>query len=378
MRLRITDLSRGGAGLGRLEDGRVVFVPKTAPGDEVEVAIVGGKKRYLHGRVQRLIAPSPQRIEPKCQYFDRCGGCEWQHLAYTTQWEVKKEGAKYAFERLAQFNSKEKGVDWREFPADEPFHYRNRIQLHGDAGQLGYFERDTRALIAIDRCEIASESLNASLPSIRTEAEKKMKGPFEVELREASTSDGQSEVQSAWFYGKRYSEFSQVNDLQNHHLREWVFEQVPEGSVVLDLYGGLGNLSLGLLSKVKSVVCVDVNAPQDRSTDSIRFVRSSVRQWCWKATHETVPELDALLRGGSRVLILDPPRAGLGSDFAYIRDVYRKLQITKILLVGCHTDTWARDMVRLMKDDWKVQGLALFDFFPQTHHVESAGALVQL
>src|SRR4051812_16815630 len=90
--VRITDLSRGGAGVSRDESGRVVFVPYSAPGDLVRVRIVETDKRYSQGEILEILEPSSDRQTPPCPAFGKCGGCQWQHLPYSLQWDTKANG----------------------------------------------------------------------------------------------------------------------------------------------------------------------------------------------------------------------------------------------------------------------------------------------
>src|SRR6476661_4122262 len=113
--IQITDLSRSGAGVGRDASGRVVFVPFTAPGDQVRVEIGAEEKNYAEAKLLEVISPSPQRAVPPCPVFGKCGGCEWQHLPYELQWSTKKKGLEHSLKRVGvEFE----GAQWEEFPAD--------------------------------------------------------------------------------------------------------------------------------------------------------------------------------------------------------------------------------------------------------------------
>ncbi len=102
--ITIETVAFGGEGIGRAEN-LVVFVPFTAPGDVVEVEIREAKKRYLRGRVKKLVTPSPDRVEPPCPYFRRCGGCHYQHIEYAKQVEMKRRQVSEAFERIGKFTA---------------------------------------------------------------------------------------------------------------------------------------------------------------------------------------------------------------------------------------------------------------------------------
>ena len=99
--VQIRALSSGGAGVGTLADGRVVFVPRTAPGDEVRVRITHGKPRWARGKLRELLVPSHDRVAPVCPYYEECGGCTLQHVAYSQQLHWKGDTVREALRRIA-------------------------------------------------------------------------------------------------------------------------------------------------------------------------------------------------------------------------------------------------------------------------------------
>lgn len=360
--LRITDLSRGGAGVGRDEQGQVVFVRWTAPGDLVRARIIGVKKRFIQGELIEVLEPSSLRIEPRCKVFGRCGGCDWQHLAYDLQWKKKKEGVLHALSRTQV----EYTGSWEEFPAKLQWSYRNRIQLRGQSGRVGFYGIRSRQLVPIERCEIAREELNEKLPDIRALGAKRTEPEYKVELEVGQSG----EVRDFWNARHAAGGFRQVHDEQNLLLQSWVRSHVPASRVILDLYGGAGNLSLGLASKAQEVHCVDVSVPLERSEipRNYAFYRSSVLPWLNRKIREGMR-----LQGG--VAISDPPREGLGEELTLIAEALEKLGVDTWLTVGCDPDSWARDLSRLGKRGWLLERAAVLDLFPQTHHVETMGCL---
>ena len=132
--LQITEVSRSGAGIGRADDGRVVFVPFTAAGDKCKVKITKQKNNYAEGELLELIESSPVRISPLCPVFGHCGGCQWQHIPYEQQWQIKNNGVRESMQR-ARLNLP---LHWDEFPAEKIWEYRNRIQLRGFKSEIGF------------------------------------------------------------------------------------------------------------------------------------------------------------------------------------------------------------------------------------------------
>ena len=352
--LSITDLSRGGAGVAKSTDGRIVFVPFTAPGDRVRAKITETKKNYLHAELLELIEPSPKRVKPRCPVFQKCGGCQWQHIPYALQWETKKSGAIHALTRVGIQISQ----SWDEFPAESPWEYRNRIQLRGDGERLGFYAKGSHDVVFIQRCDIARPELNQHWPVLK-EKGKTFKRPYKVEVEVHKNSV----VSALWNQKHAAGGFRQVNDEQNQKLKNWIATHLKTRGVVLDLFGGSGNLSLDLSQSFENVYCVDTVIGKNNENDPNNF--HHIRQ-------DTLGWLKSGAISKAHAAIIDPPREGLGPSLTEIAELLQKLGTTEVIAIGCHVDSWARDLSRWIKKGWNISELALFDFFPQTPHVEAA------
>lgn len=363
--LEINDLSRGGSGVGKDSDGRVIFVPLTAPGDRVRVRVVEANKRYATGELVEVLRRSELRVQPRCPAFGRCGGCEWQHLPYDYQWKTKVGGIRHALHRvgLSEIPDIEElsaaGVEWE---------YRNRIQMRGAGEHLGFFGRKSRNLVPVDRCEIARPELNAELAAVRAEG---VSRPREYKVEIEVLEDGS--VRKIWNARHAAGGFRQVHDAQNAKLQSWVSQAVPDSATVLDLYGGAGNLSRALAGRVRRIDCVDVGAPArapEGTPANLHFHRSAVDRWLQRTP------IEAKIDGSTVCAIIDPPREGIAQDFAVVAQGLADRSVDRIVLVGCDVDSWARDLYRLTRRGWKPVKLAALDLFPQTHHVESLAFLL--
>src|SRR6202044_3840401 len=160
--LTIEKLVYGGEGLARL-DSKVVLVPFVLPGEVVSVEIERAKNDLWRGRLIEVLQPSPLRIAPGCPYFQRCGGCQYQHIDYPAQLEQKREILREVLQRVGKIEfAGEIGVI-----SGEPWQYRNRVQLHIADGNTGYFAQGSRDLCAIDHCPIASPKLNSTIAKMK-------------------------------------------------------------------------------------------------------------------------------------------------------------------------------------------------------------------
>ena len=360
LELEIIDLARGGAGVAKEPSGRVVFIPFTAPGDRVQVRVLEEKKHYAHGELIEVLKPSEMRQEAPCKVFTQCGGCQWQHIPYEFQWKTKFNGVQQALAKL-----KVPVLNWDPLPAEKIWEYRNRIQLRGEAGSLGFYQAGSNVLVPVDRCEIARPELNAAFPKLREEA-KVLRGLYKVEVEVLPTG----EIHKSWNSRHAAAGFRQVHDAQNEKLKAWVGAAIKPGRTLLDLFGGSGNLSLPLSDRMTEIHCVDLSSPEEKSRPRYTFHHSATLPWLLRYSKKTA----RFAKGASA--ILDPPREGLGADFAAIAEALQKLGVDEIVAVGCDTDSWARDVSRFTQRGWKIQRAAALDLFPQTSHVEAIAQLV--
>lgn len=362
--LRISDLARGGAGVAREESGRIVFVPYTLPGDVVRAEITETHKNYADARLLEILTPSENRVTAKCPVFTRCGGCEWQHIPYELQWKTKLSGLQHALKRVQiSWNGA-----WDELPAQKIFHYRNRIQLRGFREEIGFFGRGSKDLVPITNCPIAREELNEKIPALLEEGKQRSR-PYKVEVEVLENG----EVRTSWNSGHAALGFRQVHDEQNAAMKLWVKTQALEagGDELWDLYGGFGNLSLGLAKNFSTIHCVDVSSPENNppagTPENFHYHRSPVHLWLKSGASGKV----------KRTVILDPPREGLAEYGSEIIMSLEKLGATHAIAVGCDADSWARDLSRFARRGWKVKKFGAVDLFPQTHHVEALAFLVR-
>jgi hypothetical protein len=357
----IHDLARGGAGVAKLDSGEIVFVPFTAPGDKVSVQIHKRKKNYSHGTLVEILEPSPLRVTPKCPSFTQCGGCTWQHLPYSLQFETKKKGLLQALKRASIFIE---GIPFDEMPAENEYFYRNRIQLKGNpkTKEIGFFERGTQTLTPIQTCSITDQRINDRLGSLAKEGFDRFQDHFKLELDLAPTG----EVRAAWDQKNAAFGFRQVNDTQNSKLKDWVTRHIAPADLLFDLYGGDGNLSLSLASQFDRVFCVDLFTPKtglEPTPANFQYDRRDINQWARSA-------LPQGLLGKTTSLILDPPREGIGQSFETIQYKISKITVNSAILVSCDVDSFTRDSLSFLQSGYKLKHLGALDLFPQTPHLE--------
>lgn len=368
--LTIEKLVYGGEGLARL-DGKVVLVPYVLPGEVVRAEINRSKNDLFRGRVLELITPSPARVDAPCPYFQRCGGCQYQHIDYPAQLEQKRAILREVLRRVGKI----------EFEGDigiiagEPWHYRNRIQLHIDQGRVGYFEHGSHTLCPIDHCPVASPALNEVIPKLSVQATATVElftNETQVQVNvldrvprpalQALQSIGVSgPIEYAGFQVSRNS-FFQVNRFLTDRMVECA-EAGSEGNVAIDLYAGVGLFAASLAQRFQQVIAVE--SSRSAFFDLERNIQSRVLPIT--AENKTAEDYLAAYEGQPDLILADPPRAGLGKHVVH---ELARILAPRLTIVACDPATLARDLQGLIAARYRIQQITLVDLFPQTFHIE--------
>lgn len=420
--VNIRNLAVGGDGVGEVVSqadggnqllGITAFVPYTTVGDVVSARVTERKERYLRAALLEVKNPALDRTDPLCSYYKICGGCELQHIDYASQLKHKREMLVGAL-RVSGFPTKTLDSVAEVVPGS-PYNYRRRISLHLDqTGRLGFYRQQTRAVVPIDSCSIASAGINQKLSEIKACGEELQGRISSIALEEDSEgviavlqstyAIGELEkkeifkIARKYFddvslvaegkeiggYGRRILEyplvedgvhlvlrvpagsFSQVNEKINLLLIQEVLKQggIEPGNSVCDLYSGAGNFSLPLAYRGAKVTAVESDsrlvsfgresASRHSFAKNINFVESSVEQYLKKKKLEQRFDL----------ILADPPRSGLGP-------VIKQLKFSdKLILISCHQPSFIRDAKSLTSSGWNLESVIPFDMFAQTSYLE--------
>jgi len=376
--LRIEKLVYGGDGLAR-ENGRVVLIPFVLPGETVRAEISRAKNDLLRGRPVDVLSPAPERREPRCPYFLRCGGCHYQHAEYAYQLEQKRAILLEVLRRTG-------GIDYSgdvAVVAGEPWEYRNRVQLHIASGRVGYFEAGSHALVPIDRCPISSPRLNDCIGILARETPRmrpfeatvelfsnerevqwrlqdRVPQPFVTLLRTLGTN---APIQYGGFRVSRDT-FFQVNRFLVDRLADLVVAGCS-GQQALDLYAGAGLFALPLARRFSRVVAVEASLSAFRDLEH-NAAASGVLNLA--THHETAAAHLMRVTEPPDVIVADPPRAGLGK--LAVKELMR-IRPLCLILVSCDPPTLARDLKPLIAAGYRIGEMTLVDLFPQTAHFET-------
>ncbi len=397
--VRIDNPAYGGDGVGRLPDGRVVFVPYTIPGELVKVRLVEEKARHATAALVEVLEPSPDRVIPRCPHFSTCGGCHYQHVNYPAQLNAKAGILKEQLERIGGL----RGIpDVEMHTSPEPWNYRNTIQFHiTPEGKLGFQKARSNQPFAIRECHLPMESINRIWPQIEVEPIPSLErmslrvGMDEEVMLILESSDPQamefsvedlpvsivrvggygslilagSDYIIMEVLGRPYkvsaNSFFQVNQYQAHAMVTHIIDHLPITSemTIVDAYCGVGLFSAFLAPKVKRLVGIEVSpsACEDFSSNLDEFEQVELYE-------APVEDVLGSVMFNADMIILDPPRAGLGA-----KTIERVLGqgATHLTYVSCDPATLARDGKQLAAGGYSLSSLALFDMFPQTYHIES-------
>jgi tRNA/tmRNA/rRNA uracil-C5-methylase (TrmA/RlmC/RlmD family) len=369
--VRIEALAAGGDGVGRDAEGRVVFVPLTAPGDRVRVRIERRRKRHAHGSVVELLEPGSGRVTPPCSVFGSCGGCTWQHLDYPVQLEAKAGIVRDALARIA-------GLALEAPPEIHPstvaYGYRRRTRVSVEGGRVGFRRRRSREVCAVDRCPVLTPALDRELgrlvagaPARDGEWELSAAGETTraVDLARLRGTDLVLEV-GAERVATSPGVFSQANEWLLPELVDRVVASAGEGLRAVELYAGAGLFTLPLARRFEAFLAVE-----GHDAAAADLARNLTEAGLDRVELRSEPVEGALRRLAGEapdVLVLDPPRSGLppggAAELAAVAPA-------RIVYLSCDPATLARDLRTLCEAGYRLSSVEAFDLFPQTPHVEA-------
>lgn len=373
--VQIESMSFGPAAVARHGESRaVVFVTGAIPGEKVRAKLTKKHKNYWEAKLVEVLAPSPDRITPPCSVFEKCGGCQWQFMAYEAQVRAKKDILIHQLKRSARIPLEEIEEKLTVHPAKNPLGYRARLQVHGDGKGLGFFASGSHDIVHTEKCVVAHPDIQKAWDEFRAGrplAElAKATGQFKVEWTRTETG----QIREAMNRKHGALGFTQINLEQNEVLKELVKAQAlktKSRDVLFDLYGGDGNLSRKLTSEFARTACVDLFNKGVDAADlnnelkpGLTLINAKVEDFLvnqyWRDWGVEQPDC----------VIADPPRDGLREAASRIS----ALKAHRVVLVSCDPSTLARDLTAFT-DAYAVEEVHLIDMFPQTYHLETVVSL---
>ncbi len=392
----ISDLAFGGDGVARLEEGPVVFVPFAALGDVLEVEITECKKSYLRGRITQILVAGPDRIEPPCRHFGRCGGCSYQHLQYSAEFAAKQKQLLDLLQRIGGFQSLPP-LD-SSFAAPVLYGYRNKLRLEpsepvreddGIHMTYGYCLKDQQNFFTVRECLLAMPVINQTLSkAIRSPwGKQNAKKPVPAPITLRASADGQchyyfgrAPVNVTWLKEKigdqevsvPLGSFWQVNSQVADQLLKTIAAWAEALSVenLIDAYSGVGTFSIALSRPFRERILIESDRPAGDAASLNLAARAYGCRIIKDTTEQALPKTLKTTNPKQTLVLLDPPRTGCQEK---VLQTLLKYPPEHIFYVSCNPSTLARDLKKLCGSGrYKLEKLALFDMFPRTAHFETA------
>lgn len=395
MEYLITDLNHLGQGITRI-DNKITFVPKTVSGDIVNLEIIKSHKNYNEAKLLKIVKPSPDRIEYKCPYYNKCGGCNIANLEYTNQLKYKKEKVINIFKKYNKID-----INPTIIASDEILHYRNKITLQYNE-KLGLYEEKTHNIIEIEECLLMPQKVNDIIKllnkynyntSLQKIVIRIINNQVMINIIAKDISKSLIEIlknldvsvyhNSKYISGNKVlietlnnykfsilpDSFFQINKKQTINLYNQIVEYAnpQKEDKVLDLYCGVGTIGIYLSKYCKEVLGIEINKSSIENAninkklnnvENISFIEADVSKVL-------------SMKYKADIIIVDPPRSGLDKNTI---ETLIKINPKKIVYVSCDPITLSRD-INLLKNDYILKDIKLYDMFPETYHVECVAAL---
>ncbi|MDB6154432.1 MAG: hypothetical protein JWL90_2885 [Chthoniobacteraceae bacterium] len=347
VQLTIVDVAFGGKGVAR-HDGKVYFIPFTIPGEVVTVRVVRSKKNFAEAELVSIETPSPDRVEPECPYFGRCGGCAYQHIAAERQLQIKAGQVEQTLRRVGRLES----VPMQPIvPSPKTYGYRNRIRVHVEGGIAGFYAIGSHTLIDVEVCPISRPEVNESLRR----------------LRAAALPDDDYSLRAPGGGGPF---FEQTNEEVARAMVKLVEAMVRRGQTLLvDAFCGSGLFAKHLAPLFEKVVGIEDNS---HAVESARRTARPNEQYICGDVAATLGEVLAAHEPATTTVVLDPPATGLEPR---VVDLLVGSRPVEIIYVSCDPATMARDLGVLCRS-YRLESVTPLDMFPQTSGIEAIAHLI--
>lgn len=367
-----------GRGVAKYEN-FVIFVPFAITGERVKIEIIHIKKSHAIGKLIEIITPSKFRISPLCEFYYSCGGCNYQHIDYSYQLQIKSISLTNNIKKISGLNINTIEV----LPSPSKFFYRNRIKYTIKNNRFGFLNNDY-TFTPITSCVIADKKINKLVSSIDKQKTHKFshihlridnQNHNVIFLKKGKTTEFVSDNKELEFNVCGYSfkvlaeSFFQVNTTILSLMKESIEKQLlpKKSEILLDLFCGAGFFSILLAGEYKNIYGLEIDkkailkAKENSKINNINnafFIAGSVEK--------NIKKLLEKNKDKKVSAIIDPPRAGLDKNtISYIL----KSNVNKILYVSCYPPTFARDL-KMLTEIFEIKSIKGLDMFPQTSHTE--------
>jgi len=384
--LTIERLTNLGLGVGRV-DGWVVMVPYVVPGERVKARVFRNFQNYSDADLVEVMEASPDRIEPECPLYQRCGGCQYQHIRYERQLEEK---TRHVVDLMSKLGEIKHPVE-QAHGSPQVYHYRSKITPHynrpgKDGSQpIGFLRYGRRnQIVDVEQCPIATEAINEALPEAREEArraggrKRRQRGGTLLmrDVLEGVVTDPQaivSERVGELTFQFKAGEFFQNNPYILPDLVAHVAHEASAGGAryLVDAYCGVGLFALSTAAQFEQVAGVEISEP------AVRWAQANAKIGNVRNARFVIGKAEAIFNGlkfpaEETALVIDPPRKGCDESFRQQVLSYRP---QRLVYVSCDPATQARDVRIFIDGGYRISRIQPFDLFPHTRHIENVVTL---
>ena len=434
MRIKVKRLGINGEGVGVIDSGKlkdkVCFVSYALPNEEAEVTIISDKKKFAVGRLDKIYNRSENRVESKCPYYSKCGGCDLQHMDKFLQLEFKKNKVEETIHKISKFD-----INVDNTIRVNDYNYRNKmvypVVTQNGKAKVGMFENQTHNIVDINKCLLCFDLINQVYSDVKKFIESSsfigydfsrkvgdikyvvirvykeqvvvsIVSAKKIDLKELFhllhskyhsiglslvISNSNSEIMSGKYiqiggiealeieeFGIKYSVdnrgFLQVNNEIKERLYKAVLDVIKEEDTVIDGYSGAGLMSAIIAKKCKKVIGIEINESASNSAKKLAIDNNLKNIKCINSDINNCIA-DVLEDISNCVVVLDPARSGCDSSVIDCLTTENNLKkISKIIYISCNPATLARDLENL-KEYYQITRVVPYDMFPQTKHVET-------
>ncbi len=409
--LEIIDYTYDGLGIGKVED-FPIFVSGAVVGDILDVEISKQKKNLAFAKIVNIVKSSNNRVEPRCQHYDQCGGCHLMHLSYPEQLRFKTKHVKETLKRIGNVEA----IVENCMGMDNPYNYRNKLIMPCKDGKAGLYKKGTHEIIDIEKCYILDDYGVEIVKYLKTIFDNNLRN---ILIRNSCNHDKYMVVLITYFkiknevvedliskfpkiesvinnindkivntvlganshvlYGNdyykdsllnnnyiiNYRSFYQVNSSQTEKLYQEAINCFDLTDLnVIDAYSGIGTIGLSFSKKAKKVYGIEINetSVENARENAVNNNISNIEFLLGKAEEVITKIIDRNID----IVITDPPRKGCGVEFI---DSIIKNKIKNVVYISCNVSTLARD-ISILKEEYHIIKVVPVDMFPQTHHIE--------
>ena len=392
MKVKIEKLDHFGRGICFVND-KICFVEDTLEGEEVNIKITLEKKKFLIGKVKDYYKISKDRIEEKCPYKDKCGGCNLSHLKFEKENEYKCQKVKEIMHKYADIPN----ILIKDCVSSDEYNYRNKITLHGERNLLGYYKKNSNDIVPIKKCLLVDEKINRIIKilndmdyhnnyenviircsndseevmiSISGEINdyEKLFDYCDSLIINEKVIKGDETIIS--FIGtKKYEITDKVFFQVNKKLTEYLYNEVrkiieqEKPKKVLDLYCGAGTIGIYISELVDEVIGVE---SFDKSIESANKNKELNKVNNIRFINDKVENVIEDIKDNVDLVIVDPPRSGLDNKTI---EVLLDMKCNNVVYVSCDPVTLARD-IKLLSKNYETTYIKPFNMFSKTYHVE--------